>query len=274
MERKKFQTESLETLIHIEGKNKNLEEIADLYIKKMEEGFDLTLEEMADYLKCSYRYTLKFQEHIRHIVIDQHVARKALVIHKKNTVYEEKFGHLFTNRKLFYRPDFERYVLDRAELVTTYRKYKMSDFDPEVIQHLSDNLEKMPPERFINGMLSIAHRKVVSSEPEEKVETLGSLPDDLYSVTSLMNHGFLTNPEEPQSLITWTHDRYIYHFLRDFGIKKVRIGNLIRYRREDLSRGLTDSAEKRIVGTAPWACKKADVVKFVERQAWAVRKDK
>lgn len=254
MERRKFDTENLETLIHIEGKNSSLEEIAEMYIEKMEEGFNLTVEEMATYLKCSYRHALKLQPHIRHIVIDQHVGRKSLILHKQ----DHKYSPLFTNRKLFFRSDFEKYILNNAELVTTYRRYMISDFDPRVIQHLADNLEKEFPQHFLGRMLSIAHRNVPSDANPQKVEKLDSLPDELHSVTSLLKSN------------VWTHERYIYHFLRDHGVKKVRIGNMIRYRRDDLANALEDDSD--LVGTAPLACKKADVIRFVESQALRIRK--
>lgn len=267
MERRKFDTESLETLIHIKGKDKSLEDIAELYIEKMEEGFNLTAEEMASYLKCSYRHVLKFQSHIRHIVIDQHVGRRSLVIHKQD---HEKFGHLFTNRKLFYRPDFVKYILENAELVTTYRQYTMEDFDPKVIEHLTKTLKKWTPRQFISDILTHVHKEIPADEESEKVEKLSCFPEELHSVTSLMQHGFLTNPEDPESRITWTHDRYIYHFLRNLGVKKVRIGNIIRYRREDLTHALRNET---VIGAVPMTCKKADVVKFAEYWAWKEKKD-
>ncbi|MBU5220572.1 hypothetical protein KQI67_28840 [Bacillus albus] len=45
-----------EFLVKIDGAGRILESIASLYLRLIEDDFNITIDEMADYLSCSYDY--------------------------------------------------------------------------------------------------------------------------------------------------------------------------------------------------------------------------
>ncbi|HHB2075623.1 TPA: hypothetical protein ACOQ39_006110, partial [Bacillus cereus] len=85
-----------EFLVKIAGEGQSLEGIASLYLGLIEDDFNITIDEMANYLSCSYDYVQKnIAPYIHHVYINS-VANKALVTHGEESEYIE----LFTKRKL------------------------------------------------------------------------------------------------------------------------------------------------------------------------------
>jgi hypothetical protein len=48
-----------EFLVKIDGARQTLKSIASLYLRLIEDDFNMTIDEMADYLSCSYDYVQK-----------------------------------------------------------------------------------------------------------------------------------------------------------------------------------------------------------------------
>ncbi|WP_254914876.1 hypothetical protein [Bacillus thuringiensis] len=74
-----------EFLVKINGNGESLEEIASLYLRLIEEDFNMTIDEMASYLSCSYDYVQKnIAPYIHHVYINS-VANKALVTYGEDS---------------------------------------------------------------------------------------------------------------------------------------------------------------------------------------------
>ena len=107
-----------EFLVIIDGAGRTLESISSLYLRLIEDDFNITIDEMADYLSCSYDYVQKnIAPCIHHVYINS-VANKALVTHCEES---EHIG-LLTKRKLFSRKGLSGFILtkyskDRASFV-------------------------------------------------------------------------------------------------------------------------------------------------------------
>ncbi|WP_414835526.1 hypothetical protein [Bacillus sp. Ba 3] len=90
-----------------------MESIASLYLRLIKDDFNITIDEMADYLSCSYDYV---QKNIAPCI--HHIYQFALVTHCEES---EHIG-LFTKRKLFFRKELSGFILtkyskDRASFV-------------------------------------------------------------------------------------------------------------------------------------------------------------
>ncbi|HFK1543070.1 hypothetical protein TU64_16885 [Bacillus cereus] len=59
-----------EFLVKINGEGQTLESIASLYLGLIKDDFNMTIDEMADYLSCSYDYVQKnIAPYVHHIYI-------------------------------------------------------------------------------------------------------------------------------------------------------------------------------------------------------------
>lgn len=248
-----MKTAKLPTLIKVKGSGKPLEGIAAEYLQMMENGFNLTAEEIAEYLRCSYVYVIKnMQQHIRHIVINASVARKALI---RYGMEEQDYTHLFTKRKLFYRPDFEQYFLKNAELVTSYERYDLDDLSVEAWEKLLllANGKESIVQRLFKELVKMA-TKVFTSSELELTQPLDKLPKRLYSVKDLVTEGIGNR--------TFKDTRNVYFFLEKYSVKKVRFGSLIRFREDDLQQAL----EKPPLITLSSRYHKKKILEWVEEQ--------
>lgn len=112
-----------EFLIKIPGKGLSLEEIASSYLELIEDDFNITIEEMADYLSCSYDYVQRnIAPCIYHVYINS-VANKALFTHCEGSKYVE----LFTKRKLFSRSEFQQFLLKESVLLVDRQRYYLDE---------------------------------------------------------------------------------------------------------------------------------------------------
>jgi hypothetical protein len=202
------------TLIRLE-KSDRLEDVADQYIKHMQQGFTLTMEEMANTLKINYNTAQqKIAPHIKHIVINNQ-GRIGLFRYEK----ESEFRYLFTKRKLFLREDFDRYLLEHGEIVYKMERFDWNDFSERAREKI--RLVAKDEEEAIYLIRKIALDAPEKLNPyEEKVEPLLEVPDELLGIHDLIGR-YSPNKRE------------VYKHIQQHAIPRIRIGTFIRYRKAD-----------------------------------------
>lgn len=208
-----------EKRVSVSGRSR--EDIADQYINLMSEGFDLTISEMEAYLRCSYGYAQKnIAPHIQYINVNN-LARTALFDWHRE---QDKYRHLFTKRLLFLRKDFERYILDKAKLVINSERYYFSDLSQDAQQRLMSKTKTKNKNEARKALATLVKKHVGDiSDIRDKsiVQQLSKIPDELYSLKDLVQEKFRYNIDA-------------YRFIDKYGIPKIQLGSLIRYRIEDI----------------------------------------
>lgn len=240
--------------VKINGEGQTLESIADLYLGLIEEDFNMTIDEMADYFSCSYDYAQKnIAPYIHHIYIN-FVAKKALNKHGDTS----KHIDLFTKRKLFSRIDFQQFVLEESVLLCDRERYYLSELSAAAREKLEGIVKIQEKETTVSkGFEDIAlqQAKKLYSEAELKSKVnkklaISELPVKLYSLKELVE-----GIEELN--IKFRYKVLVYRHLESQGIPKIKIQSLIRYRREDL--------EKTAVFSLPLVVDKDEILLSVER---------
>lgn len=136
-------------LIKIEGKGLTLEEIADSYYELIDSDFNMTINDMANYLRCSYDYIQKnIAPYVHHLYINS-VANKALV----QNYNDSEYFNLFTKRKLFSRMDFQDFILRESVLLLTKERYYIDDLHEDTREVLSGLVEKSDEKQMFQGCL-------------------------------------------------------------------------------------------------------------------------
>ncbi|WP_157418900.1 helix-turn-helix domain-containing protein [Bacillus cereus] len=243
-----------EFLVKINGEGQTLESIAALYLGLIEEGFNMTIDEMADYLSCSYDYVQKnIAPYVHHIYINP-VASKALVTHAEE---REHIG-LFTKRKLFSRQGFEEFILNESILLRDRERYYLNELSFVAIERLvemSKNQEKNSTTSKMYETIALQQVKSLYSEAELKDKVVrefmvGEFPVKLYSLKDLLDGIEDLN-------ISFRYKVMVYRYLKQQGIPKMKIQSLIRYRREDL--------ESIAVFSLPLVVDKKKILSWVEK---------
>ncbi|MCU4863844.1 hypothetical protein OB981_27865 [Bacillus cereus] len=243
-----------EFLVKINGEGQTLESIADLYLGLIEEDFNMTIDEMAEYFSCSYDYVQKnIAPYIHHIYIN-HVANKALNKHGDGREYIE----LFTKRKLFSRKGFQQFVLEESVLLCERERYYLNELSAAAREKLEMIVKKQEKKTTVSkGFEDIAlqQAKKLYSEVELKSRAtkkleINELPVRLYSLKELV--------EGIEDLkMKFRYKVMVYRYLQSQGIPKIQIQSLIRYRKEDL--------EKTAVFSLPLVVDKEEILSNVER---------
>ncbi|MGR9632780.1 hypothetical protein ACU82A_00465 [Bacillus cereus] len=242
-------------LVKINGEGQTLESIAALYLGLIEEGFNMTIDEMADYLSCSYDYVQKnIAPYVHHIYINS-VANRALVTHAE----ESEYIGLFTKRKLFSRKGFEEFILSESVLLVDRERYYFNELSTAAIERLgeiSKNQEKNTTTSKMYETIALQQVDSLYSEAELKSNAVREFvvvefPVKLYSLKDLLD-----GIEDLK--IRFRYKVMVYRYLKQQGIPKMKIQSLIRYRREDL--------ESTAVFSLPLVVDKKEILSSVEKK--------
>ncbi|MGG0360248.1 hypothetical protein ABEY57_20625 [Bacillus tropicus] len=244
-----------EFLVKINGEGHTLESIAALYIGLIKEGFNMTIDEMADYLSCSYDYVQKnIAPYVHHIYINA-VANRSLVTHAEES---EHIG-LFTKRKLFSRKGFEEFILSESVLLKDRERYYLNELSAAAIERLGEismNQEKKTTTSKMYETIALHQVKTLYSEVELKSKVIrefavSEFPVKLYSLKDLLDGIEDLN-------IKFRYKAIVYRYLKQQGIPKIKVKSLIRYRKEDL--------ENTAVFSLPLAVDKKEILSRVEKK--------
>ncbi|AAS45087.1 MULTISPECIES: MerR family transcriptional regulator [Bacteria] len=243
-----------EFLIKIPGKGLSLEEIASSYLELIEDDFNITIEEMADYLSCSYDYVQRnIAPCIYHVYINS-VANKALFTHCEGSKYVE----LFTKRKLFSRSEFQQFLLKESVLLVDRQRYYLDELSiasREKMMRLAKKQEQKTTTTKMFETIALQQTSLLYSKTDlmnKVVEEfpVSELPMGLYSLKDLLDGIDDLN-------LKFRYKVSVYRYLEKQGIPKVKIQSLIRYRREDL--------ENTAVYSLPLIVDKKEILASIEK---------
>ncbi len=220
-----------EFLVRIPGKGLPLEEIAFSYLIRIEDDFNMTIGEMANYLSCSYDYVQKnIAPYIRHVYINA-VANRALVKYGGKS----KYTHLFTKRKLFSRNDFQDFLLKESVLLVDRNKYcvsELSEAASKKLKIIAENQEKKTTtieafQKIATKKVKDLYSKIELQDKKVKTVVVSEMPVKLYSLKD-----FLEGIKDLN--LQFRYKATVYQYLQAKGIPKIKVQSLVRYRREDL----------------------------------------
>ncbi|MEK3992794.1 hypothetical protein [Robertmurraya sp. FSL R5-0851] len=210
-------------LIRIEAKTG--EKICSEYLQYIENGFRLTVEDIATYLGCTYQHVInKVVPEVEHIRITE-LSKMILMKYAIDYGIDNSISQLFTKRILFSEKGFKEHINNTIEHVLSYKRFSVSDFEPEFIYEVNKRIEKVNEKKRGRKLtLQSYMTKILDAEKwngfENKPEyyPINSYPIKLYTQEELMReHGLV----------------YKVDFYRNvelsLGYRKLKYGNLIRY---------------------------------------------
>ncbi|KIQ87413.1 hypothetical protein RW25_15810 [Bacillus sp. L_1B0_8] len=218
-------------LVKVSGGGLTLEEIADSYLELIESDFNMTIDEIAVYLSCSYDYVqAKIAPYIHHIYINS-VANKALFTHDTKGVNT----HLFTKRKLFSRSGFQQFLFNESVLLIDRERYYVNELSLAAREKLNEIAKNSKNKTTISEAFETVavqqakktySKSVLESKDVKKIE-ISNFPTKLYSVKDLLDGIEELNMKFQYKVV-------VYRYLKKQGIPKVKLHSLVRYRQEDL----------------------------------------
>ncbi|HFK1495035.1 TPA: hypothetical protein ACGXKS_005671 [Bacillus cereus] len=218
-------------LVKVPGGGLTLEEIADSYLELIESDFNMTIDEMAVYLSCSYDYVQeKIAPYIHHIYINS-VANKALFTHDTKGVHT----HLFTKRKLFSRSGFQQFLFNESVLLVDRERYYVNELSLAAREKLNEMAKNSKNKTTISEAFETVavqqakkiYSKLALESKDIKKTKINNFPTKLYSLKDLLDGIEELNMKFQYKVV-------VYRYLKKQGIPKVKLHSLVRYRQEDL----------------------------------------
>lgn len=205
--------------VRIDGKGKKMSEILFIYENYIEEGYNLTIDEIANYTSSSYRFALQaIKPHIPHINVTRTI-RVAVMrdLERSGRRMDPDKLQLLQKRILLERPKFKSYMLERLK--------KELKFDVVPMERFTDHsgyneLTEVVPEKA--NHLSILRKASLDVHKEDwkmtfDLQSVQTLPDRLFSLQDL------------KKLRGFRHNAEVYNFINMNGVNKFRFGNMVRY---------------------------------------------
>lgn len=241
-------------------KNKNWVKIkaTDYYtiIKKYREkiyddGYNLTIDEMSDYLRCTYNYVQsQITPKLSYIVINS-VARNLLSRAVRDDLLE--YSTLYSKRRLYKRYDFAKYIYS-AQVIKKYHRIYMTDLSDDAQKFLK-MLQEKRPEKSVGGWFRVlAKRSHDAAVDAEQVYTLQYFPQTLLSLQDI------------KVVLNLNYDVQAYRYLDKIAAPKIKIGSLIRYDQADLTKTPPLYA-------LPCNCDKQEFLKDIEERIFVALSD-
>lgn len=224
-----------EFLVKIPGKGLLLKEIAFSYLVRIEDDFNMTIDEMANYLRCSYDYVQKnIAPYIHHIYINS-VANKALTEHDTKGVHT----HLFTKRKLFSRRGFQEFLLKESVLLVDRNRYYIDELSMaarEKLDEIAKNQEKEMTtleafRKIATKQVNRMYSKIELKDKRVENVVVNEMPVELYSLKD-----FLEGIEDLH--LKFKYKVLVYRYLEGKGVPKIKVQSLVRYRKEDVKQAV------------------------------------
>lgn len=200
-----------ENFIEINGKGLSSQEISEEYIRYMESGYNLSINEICIYLGCSYSYFINnFKDKIKYICINT-VARNMLLEYIKQSQSDELIP-LISKRLLYDRNDFFSFIKNNVKVEIKYKTFHISDFlKYSELQQFYDKSDKLV------DLLNKSSLNLFGANEIATVLDSDFIPQKLYSMKELKKE------------MNCKHDMIIYRKIENLGVKKFMFFNLVRY---------------------------------------------
>jgi hypothetical protein len=222
MEMKRVWDDKNPNVIKLEGTKKNLAELIFDYINFIKNGFDLSIEEISNYMGCSYLYALKnIKPSLKQISTNVIVRNEVKRNKHKYQEYEELFP-LFHKRILLDRSDFHNFISIELKIEMRYDHIPIESF----YEH-----ESYP--KFINllvkddSILTLLCKASLMAYKKQYVEQAITLP-----ATRIPNKLFSLN--EIQTIFGYKHKVQVYKAIAHKGVNKFIFRDLVRYDISDI----------------------------------------
>ncbi|MBH8609117.1 hypothetical protein [Thermoactinomyces sp. CICC 10521] len=235
-------TDQESKVVLIEGQGRALVDIVGEYISYIASGFDLTMNEIAEYLGCSYNFVQRHvQGKVRHIQINE-VARMGLFEFEGDSEYRP----LFTKRRLFDRNDFfRRFIPQEATISKPGERFFLEDLSPIARQKLMEKAHFSESEavKIFQSMVKDAPKR---TRGKRNPEPLGYTPKELLSLRDIVETKM------------FNYNMESYRYIAKNAIPKIKLYSLVRYDRQDV--------ERQPAAILPLGVSKKSVLNWIENQ--------
>lgn len=208
--------------ILLEGKGMPLSVIINWYLEKIEDGFQLTIDDLASVLDCSYDFVLKhIAPQLTHIRITEVIRAELLKTELKGEWYP-----LVLKRILFQKKAWEQCLLESATYEQRYRRFNLKE--PGKIQ---DWVRENDLDFSVSKeVLDQAFEKLIMKWGLiDKPHTLEHIP---LKKEQIQERWFST-----KSLLKMYGMKYpvqVHRMLARRGVNPIQIGNFVRFSQEEI----------------------------------------
>jgi hypothetical protein len=218
-------------LVMVEGLGRTQEDICLNYIMFIQEGYSLTIQDVATYLRCTYQHVIdKLVPKVPHIRITEVAKMMLMKYSMEHDDIKEELSSLFYKRLLFHKQKFQEYVCKQGVSIISYKRFYTSDMQPVAVEQIKMKLatyndrNKGKPLSFEKHMERVMDSFLWRGFKNEPIisPTLENFPKELYSQRDLMEHFRLNYKVE------------FYRKLDSLGVNKVKLNNMIRYSKNEV----------------------------------------
>jgi hypothetical protein len=200
--------------IKLDGTGNTITDIVDSYIKYINEGYNLTVEEICNYLQCSSTYFLNnYRDSIKHIRITVMVRDAFFQLLRAEMISltedAERLISMFLKRILYNREDFNRFIKENCLVEHKYKRFSLDD-----LELYPKNYED---KRRIIELLNFISYDLYLDCKEPITKPLDYIPYELHSLKNLKEY------------LDVKYDVEFYRLIQQQGINKIKLGNLVRY---------------------------------------------
>jgi len=196
--------------------------LASNVVDYINEGYTLTIQEIADHLSVSYDYVrTRIVKDVSHIVLTSYAKQACFKFYGD----QEHLIDYFKKRLLISRSDYMDYILEKGSVVKKEQQLFIYDLPLEI----RETFESIPSKKAKTWLKKLLNDCLPPFEikEEEQVEQLEMYPEHLVSNKEIINGA--VRP------LHFNYDIEVARYIAKFGIPKIKINNtLIRYRLEDI----------------------------------------
>ncbi len=193
------------------------EEIVDF----INEGYTLTVQDIANHLSVSYDYVrTKIVPEVSHVVLTTYAKLACFKYYGD----QEHLIEYFNKRLLISCSDYNRYVLEKGSIIRRQQQLFKDDL-PLEIRETFESLPLKKATAWLNKLIADCAPVQIFKE-EEQIEPMEVYPENLVSNKDLLNGA--------ASPFHFNYDVEIARFISKYGVPKIKVNNFVRYRLENV----------------------------------------
>lgn len=199
--------------------------LAQQVVEYIEEGYTLTIQDIANHLAVTYDYArTKIVPEVSHVVLTTYAKQACF----KFFGDREEFLDYFKKRLLISKEDYNRYIVENSFCIKKNQRVLFEDF-PSFIREKLINLDNKEISLIVSKVLD-NKQGLNYSNVEEDMTLINEFHNDLVSSKDLFNGA--------AAPIVFRYDIDIHRFCFKYGIPKIKINNLVRYQLKEFQLNL------------------------------------
>jgi hypothetical protein len=192
-------------------------ELAREIVEYINEGYKMTIQDIANHLSVSYDYVrTKIVPEISHVVLTSYTRQACFKYYGD----QDHLFDYFHKRLLISLPDYNRYLLENGVLIKRVQQLFIDDLSLEMREKYK-SLSSKEANTWLNKQI-VDCLPIRKKEEEEQIEPLKVYPENLKSNKDLINGA--------ASPLYFNYDVDVARFISKYGVPKIKVNNIVGVR--------------------------------------------